>query len=375
MTVRNATIERLRAADEADARPSVQLIAGLRDCLLLCMSLPSTAAKLGISESLVLDYIGPLGTWLTHTEKPSDAETYLVIDVEQPPLFQMVTDTVAVGKGKNRTCKRRVAIPTGYERKAWHKRDVVKAVRSIVISNPSDAALARWIDHAFPVLPKVLKFTHISTVWRFATLGRLDEVDQLNPKSQVYNSLLVSAWDLLDTAVEDAREGIATLVAGGDDLEALAAACAKARWLSEAEISRIERMVITTLAARDAGRPIASLQRSLANELLALSARVRRSPKSYQLDDIAQLNQGQMLRIVQAAGITTGETDRGEEAEFRSKLKELGITQDLDRLVRKGVAATRAGIGEEFWEAMQARVDGDADWSERLNEAFELATA
>lgn len=358
MTTRNDTIERLRQSGGDDKPPTLASICGLRDSLLMCVPLQQTAQALDVDPSQVLDWVGKLGTWLTHAATPVEADSYLVVDEDQPALFTSTAGTV----------RPMVAIPAGYERRAAHKRDVVKALKAIVTSNPDDTVLARWIDHAFPVLAKVLKYTHLTTVHQFASLGRLDEIDQLNPKSATFNELLVTAWDQLTVALDDARAGITVLVSDTDDLDLLTEACQRSWWLAEARISRIRRQVD---ACRERPGPVtlAGL-RSMRDDL---GRQVRSSPQDLLPSDIGQLSQGQVMRLAQSIGLQTVDNDRSEEVEIRARLRDMGVDTDLDRLVRRGIAATQAGIVEEFWAAMDARISGDPSWSEQLSDAFEYA--
>lgn len=262
-----------------------------------------------------------------------------------------------------------VTIPVGFERKAFHKRDVAKALAAIVVTDPDDDTIARFIARKYQTQARVLTFPHVTQVWFFARLGRLDELDRVNPANHVFGELLVEAYDLLDVARQAAIDGINLLVQGdASDLDAIEAACQKASWVAEADIRRISKMV--TLAKARSG----SL-RLLERELSFFAQRVRQSPGAYRPQEVADLNLGHINRIAAAAGLDVENDERADEIEVRQTLKNLGFTSDLDRLVPEGVRAVRAGKGDEFFEVMDQRRDGNTEWHLMLEELTKSISA
>ena len=257
-----------------------------------------------------------------------------------------------------------VVIPPGFERKAWHKRDVAKALASIVVTDPDDETIARFIARKYQTQAKVLTFPHVTQVWMFARLGRLERFDRINPKNPVFGQLAVEAFDLLEVARQDAINGLLLLAAGPGDRTELANACTKASWLAESEIKKIAGMI-------ERGSPDVRL----AVELNFLRQRIESNPSGYMPASIAELNPGQVRRIAMASGLSVDNDDRSEEAEIRQALKDYGFTNDLDRLVPAGVKASRAGRREEFFDVMKARKAGDNEWHLAFEDLFESLNA
>ena len=197
-----------------------------------------------------------------------------------------------------------------------------------------------------------------------AQAGRLDKIDQVNAKDPVFHAQAVAAYDLLDIARQDALNGIDKLLEGDvSDLQGLLNACVKSRWIAEREITLIERMIKAAQL-----RPGAL--KTLVNELKFFSARAKNLPHAYRPESIASLNVGQIQRIAEAAGLPVEGSSRVEESLIRNKLKALGLTSDLDRLVPEGIRAAQAGQLDEFWVVMGARAEGDTSWAEALDELF-----
>lgn len=263
----------------------------------------------------------------------------------------------------------KVIVPAGFERKAFHKRDVAKALAAIVVADPDDDTIGRFIARKYQAQAKVLTFPHLTELWFFAKMGRLDEYDRINPKNPVFAELSVEAYDLLDVARRDAVAGIEVLAKGDvKDLPALREACQKSLWLAEGEVRRIAKLVETTMT-----RP--SSERLLERELSFFAQRVARETERYKPAALADLNLGHLTRIALNAGLEVDNDDRSDEAEIREALKKLGFHTDLDRLVPAGVKAARAGRRDEFFEVMSARKGGNNEWHLLLDELFETIGA
>lgn len=397
-------------------------------------SLSDTAVKAGLTEDRVLDVVAELGTWLTHVNGGSSVVAVPANTQVQGVLFQAASlgqgsgDVVihqgrvtpfdkltameqakaarltraqrrevstalkkggeaagraeverllkerAKGKKGRKGRPSRVVIPTsavlippGYEKTAAHKRDVTRALCAVVESAPDDESLTRFLARHYGTQAKVMSFPIVTQVWLFARLGRLDEIDQVSPDSPVFAELLVDAHDLLEVARKDAIEALDTVVqitnVSPSDLETLAHTVRRAYWLAEAELSTLLRRI-------EAATHRASALSSVEHELRWISQRVQRHPKQYMVDSIAQLSLGQIRRIAQAAGLDVDNDERQIEANVRNRLKELGLSSDLDQLVPAGVKATKAGRDEDFFEILQARRRGETDWHIQLEELF-----
>lgn len=380
-TASSPAIERLRSAPKVEMdKPTVAQLRGIVDGLALVQPLSDIAAQTGLEESRVLDLVAKLGTWLTHVNGGSGAVPVSRADESQQILFQVAASARPRPGGDERQSGRKqhpslasrsrreseppkVYVPLGFERRGPHKRDVSRALAAVVVADPDDATLTRFIEREYPTRSRVLTFTVLSSVWWHAANGYLDNIDTLNPDNPVLGELLVEAYDLLAASISQAQEGIKALYDGDvSDLDRLAHACTKARWLAEAEIARLERGVN---AARHDPKATPVLRR----ELAFFHQRVVANWRSYDIG-VGELNAGQVRRIAEAAGIRVETTSRAEETEIRNRLKEMNFTSDLDRLVPAGLRAAEAGAIDTFWEAMEERRAGRVDWQERLAEAI-----
>lgn len=362
-------IEKLRKLVETSTPPTrltaVQVFA-LIDGLKAVKPLADIASDVGVPESEVLDLTAEFGTWLTHVNGGSNAELSFVVELEQqlsfdigpPVLSNVFTDPQATPT---------VSVPLGFERTAPHGRDVAKALAAIVVVDPQEDVVTRFLARRYASTAKVLTFPLVASVWRFATLDRLDDLGSINPKNMVFNELLVSAYDMLEFARRDCNDAVRTLAVGDvSDLQALSDAAARCRWVNEGEITRLERSIEMAKASPSS----VSL---LTKELEFFQATVRARPDLFLVASIEDLTEAHVRRIGQAAGLAVDGENRSLESDIRRRLHELGLASDVDRLVPEGVRAASAGLTDTFWEAMSRRVDNDPCWDEDLLEAFELS--
>jgi hypothetical protein len=320
--------------------------------LKACTSAPEIAATTGLSEDEVIDLGAKLGTWLTHVLGSVDVEINLAAKEAQPQLFQTGSEVV---------------IPLGFERRAKQRRDIVRALATIVTHDPDETTLSRFLDRLYPSRTSVLTARDVFMVWRFAQLGRLDGLSKIST-NPAFNRTMASAYYTLDTAVKDAESAIDVLRDPNSTAPSVSEACVKARWVHEARISKIERLANQAQVGKVSEEILRRDLRSFAREYDAY-------PRLWTFTSVAELSEGQVLRIVQAAGLA-GETGRKEALEIRTRLVELGeehgfdLAKDLDRLVPEGLRARRAGVENLFWMAIHARMDGDPEWRSIFEDAI-----
>ena len=314
------------------------------------------AKSTNLSEEEVIDLGAKLGTWLTHVFGSVSAEIVIAAKQEQPELFQE-------SKGK------KVIIPLGFERRGKQRREINRALATIIRHNPDEATLSRFLDRLYPSKNSVLTARDVFMVWRFAQLGRIDGLASISPKHPAFCQTMVSAYNLLDTSISDAENSVKVLADVEADVESVVDACVKARWLNEARISRLERVAVSAAKSKSSMELLRRHQQTFALE-------VATAPHSWTITDIAQLLEGQVLRLVQAAGLVNEESSRREALEIRARLIELDeengsdLAKDLDLLVPEGLRAKRAGLEMEYWDAIDARISGDPTWRSQLEAAF-----
>lgn len=356
---RPQVIDRLEELAAVEARRfSLEQVTTFVELLRSITPADAIAAATGLPEDAVIDLGAKLGTWLTHVEGSVDVKIVAAAKLQQSQLFQDPESSTVV-------------IPVGFERRAKQRRDIARALATIIAHNPDEATLSRFLDRLYPSRTSVLAARDVFIVWRFAQVGRIDGLSNISP-NPAFCRTLVSAFNLLDTSIQDAENAVATLVDQTATPTDLVEACVKAAWVNEARISRLARVCTRAVEEPQTVEILRRAQQSFAFEVAA-------APGAWSFTDIAQLLEGQILRIVQAAGLVNEETSRREALDIRSRLIEIDmehgsdLSKDLDLLVPEGLRAKRAGIEVEYWEAIESRLAGDPAWRDQLEAAFNAA--
>lgn len=352
------TIERMRAEldDDAERRFTVDEVARVVDGVKHCEHLDEVATKSNIATDQILEIIVKLGTWLTQVYGGTDVQVLEWFDTGQ--LFPSNDYDDAV------------VIPYGFERNAEHGRDVTKSLSAIVAHSPDKEALTRWISRAYPSDTSVLNYTMVASVWKMACLGRLDDIDEVSP-ARAFRRNTVSAYDMLDVAINDARAALAKLVelihaderVLATQLDVLVGIASKLSWLQPAEMAQLDRM-----AAMATEQP--SLVSNLSARLRTIGTLIEQDPSAWSVTEIADLNQGHVEQIAARSGLSVEGVTRKEQSEIRERLSKLGLRKDADRLVPEGVRAIVAGNEDVFWQAMELRAQGDPSWKQVLDDAY-----
>jgi len=342
-------------------RPSVEQVAVIVDDLRNGETLAATGAKMGQAQAragqrLVLDVVATFGTWLAHSVGRADVTSSYAADEEDPAqteLFPVVTKT------KQR--KNHVVIPRGYEPSGPHKRDVDKALCTIVRHAPGSEVIARFVARTYTIRQSHLGYPVVAGVWGFARHGRLASIDLVS-EDLVFQAQVVEAFDILDVGREDAVKAVEKLVnaANVTPREALKT-CDRAFWLDEQTFSVLRK-------AAELARKDATETPRLAREIGLLRHKAARHPARYRPAQVSDLTLGQVRRICEINGIRVEPENRAEETEIRNTLKSLGFSVDADRLVPEALRCADSGTLDTFWEIMHARAEGDPDWSRQLQE-------
>jgi hypothetical protein len=235
-------------------------------------------------------------------------------------------------------------------------RDITGAMSAMFAAQPDRETAVRYKQRTSE-REKVLTFEHVSLVWLFSRINRLDEIGEVNGDSAALGHCFADGYDLLEVTRSSAMQALWALCEGGLDLQEVKDAIVRLRPLHENVADRIEG----ALRVAERGE-----SRHLDRELLWLRRTVEANPLSIVVRDISEMRAGQVLRTAQAAGLHTGGSSRVEETEIRNQLQMLGLVGDADQLVPTGVAAVRAGLADAFWEAVERRADGDPKWDAEL---------
>ena len=350
-----------RRKAEQPVRPTVEQVTTIVEDLRDGETLAVTGAKMHqasarAGQRLVLDVVATFGTWLAHSVGRADVTSSYAVDAENPAQ----TELFPVVKTRKKRSDH-VVIPEGYEPSGPHKRDVDKALCTIVKHAPGREVIARFVARTYTTRQSHLGYPVVAGVWGFARHGRLASVDLVSD-DLVFQAQVLEAFDVLDIGREDAIKAVEKLVDTENitPREALKA-CDRAFWLDEQGFSVLRK-------AAELARKDATETSRLAREIGLLRHKVARHPARYRPAQVSDLTLGQVRRICEINGIRVEPENRAEETEIRNTLKSLGFSVDADRLVPEALRCADSGTLDAFWEIMHARAEGDPDWSRQLQE-------
>lgn len=375
-----AVIQRLRTRSAQEPTPpTLEQLKLLRDGLVQHQPIELTARLIGITPAEAAKLVIEVGTWLRQSNRvnlPKLSEGELVKG-DSYQLFNLPRDPNRSKSGKPaKTSKQRkgrewlATAPTGYLSAGG--RGIHRPLAAMLVVHPGDQQLERWMARTYTASLPLLTFPVVASVWRFATLGALDKLESVSPSPR-FAKVAVEAWELLELSRREALAAVDQLIGPlaqaavtplGPDIQLKLAERAlhlarQASWLSEQDLRRVTRAAEELLV-----RPQA--QDMLGSELRHLKQRQDRHPSVYQLGDVRQIREGQMLRICRLAGLPTEPPDSARVAELRNRIKDLGFGSDADQLTPNAVVADQVGVLEEFMAAIKARADGEHDWLEQM---------
>lgn len=353
------TIEELRARVDIEkakqpSRPTPEQVATIAADLRDVASLAITGAKMGqptpdAGEQLVLDVVATFGTWLSHSIGRAEVQYTYAVNEQQPELFA------------SEELSGKVVIPEGYEPTGRHRRDVDKALCTIVAHKPSTEVITRFVARTYTTRQSRLGYPVVAGVWGFAQRGRLGTIDLVS-SDLVFQTQVLEAYDLLDVAREDAIKAVGKLLGKDNPAPKLVLACCdRAYWLDESGFLSLRR-------SAEAVAKNKSLDDRLQREVALLRRRVETRQGHFFPSNVASLTLGQIRRICENAGLRVDPENRAEEADIRATLKAMGFAVDSDRLVPEALRCADQGMLDDFWAIMKARKEGDATWSNQLQE-------
>jgi hypothetical protein len=233
-------------------------------------------------------------------------------------------------------------------------RDVSKALRTIVCVNPDDTTVTRWLLRRNHRSVPVVTYPTVATLHKVAQFGRLDDLGQLVRVGGTVNAtlagVLVGSFDLLEVSRSDACAALAELVAGAVPSERLVR---KAGWVDD-DLGRRLR------AALDDNRQLDAVRRRLA---CCSAAELDRYAPAH----IGALNDGQVRRLAEQAGLDVTGTDHHLEVKVRAAIDAAGLNGDADQLVVLGVRSAQLGLWDSFVTALGRRADADLGWEDDLH--------
>lgn len=349
-----------RKADQP-VRPTVEQVGTIADDLRNGESLAVTGTKMKqgsvkAGQRLVLDVVATFGTWLAHSVGRAKVTSSYAVSEEQSVHAELFPVNKPAKLRKNH-----VIIPVGYEPSGPHKRDVDKALSTIVAHAPDHEVIARFVARTYTTRQSHLGYPVVAGVWGFARHGRLVSVDLVSD-DLVFQAQVIEAFDILDVGREDAIKAVAKLLKNENvtPKEALKA-YDRAFWLDEQSFGQLRK--VAELAKKNPAETS-----RLSREIGLLRRKVALHRGRYRPSQVSDLTLGQVRRICEINGIRVEPESRAEETEIRNTLKTLGFSVDADRLVPEALRCADSGTLDTFWEIMHARAEGDPDWSRQLQE-------
>lgn len=343
-------------------RPTVEQVGTIVADLCDAVGLAETGAKMRqgsvkAGQRLVLDVVATFGTWLAHSVGRAEVTSSYAADEEKP----VQTELFPVDTAPRKRRKNHVIIPEGYEPSGPHKRDVDKALCTIVAHRPDAEVIARFVARTYTTRQSHLGYPVVAGVWGFARHGRLASIDLVSD-DVVFQTQVLEGFDILDVGREDAIKALTKLVDAPNvtPKEALKA-CDRAFWLDEQTFGLLRK--VAELAKKDPSET-PRLQR----EIGLLRRKAEQNPLRFRPSQVSDLTLGQVRRICEINGIRVEPENRAEETEIRNTLKSMGFSVDADRLVPEALRCADSGTLDTFWEIMHARAEGDPDWSRQLQE-------
>ena len=238
-------------------------------------------------------------------------------------------------------------------RDALSIKDVRKSAVMIMVAHPQDHDLARYLQRTRKT-GMLLSYEHVTLVWMFAKMGKIDGLPLINPKSRGLSKCLYEAYELLETGRSDAMRSLLVLSDYDRTLDEMRTAAVMAR------------TVFPGLAGRFTSAIDTSIEKLVDRERSYLLRHLEVSCESLAVKSIAHLSEDQVLRICRTAGLHTDGSSRVEESSIRNRLLQLGLVNDTGKLLPLGVKAERQGYSDEFWQAVDRWRDGDLDWDAEL---------
>ena len=200
-----------------------------------------------------------------------------------------------------------------------------------------------------------MTFPSLRATWLIIQLGQLDRLASTKDLPIRTAQTVVAAYDALESSRADGVAALQRLLEG-PATEELDALTVRARPLAEAAVSRLEQVLERTRARDDLSDFRERALRQFLDELSKI-----RLPQH-----VGELNEGQVLRISATLGIDPEPSIDAGFREAETKLKELGLEEDVPWLRGVWIAAASGNREAGFWKAVDRLIDGDPAWTESL---------
>ena len=322
-------------------RPSYKDVNKIVKDLVQGKTLTSTIKKINGSNNeqkkeYIINVIAKFGTWVTHSLDLSNTET----------------------SNKNKKSFNVIKIPKGYEPELNNGRDITRAISAIVSNNPGNEAIARFVDRTYRLRNPSISLNTLNSICCFSNQGRIYNISKVSD-DPVFVQNIVLSYNLLYNGIKDAEKSLNKLSTLANDTsknyKKIYTILLSVIWLKESSILRF-------LSHKDRNSTNKTIQSEFNFLLKILFAELNN------INNIGQLNSGQIRRLAASKGISVDLVSRENETQIRSVLKNMGLGSDVDKLVPDALRAEEMDRLDDFWNIIQLRIDGDVSWSEQLED-------
>ena len=322
-------------------RPSYKDVNKIVKDLVQGKTLTSTIKKINGSNNeqkkeYIINVIAKFGTWVTHSLDLSNTET----------------------SNKNKKSFNVIKIPKGYEPELNNGRDITRAISAIVSNNPGNEAIARFVDRTYRLRNPSISLNTLNSICCFSNQGRIYNISKVSD-DPVFVQNIVLSYNLLYNGIKDAEKSLNKLTTLANDTsknyKKIYTILLSVIWLKESSILRF-------LSHKDRNSTNKTIQSEFNFLLKILFAELNN------INNIGQLNSGQIRRLAASKGISVDLVSRENETQIRSVLKNMGLGSDVDKLVPDALRAEEMDRLDDFWNIIQLRIDGDVSWSEQLED-------
>ena len=322
-------------------RPSYKDVNKIVKDLVQGKTLTSTIKKINGSNNeqkkeYIINVIAKFGTWVTHSLDLSNTET----------------------SNKNKKSFNVIKIPKGYEPELNNGRDITRAISAIVSNNPGNEAIARFVDRTYRLRNPSISLNTLNSICCFSNQGRIFNISKVSD-DPVFIQNIVLSYNLLYNGIKDAEKSLNKLTTLANDTsknyKKIYTILLSVIWLKESSILRF-------LSHKDRNSTNKTIQSEFNFLLKILFAELNN------INNIGQLNSGQIRRLAASKGISVDLVSRENETQIRSVLKNMGLGSDVDKLVPDALRAEEMDRLDDFWNIIQLRIDGDVSWSEQLED-------
>lgn len=260
--------------------------------------------------------------------------------------------------------------PDDFEAPDGYPREYAKAIRAVAHADTSREVLVRYSQRAFSGGTTVAEITHLSSFLLLWRLGYSDDFvghaeDSAAGNGGIPGEVTVELIELCEVARDDLIGGATKLMEaiGSENWEEARHSLELVAWAAQGPAKRVRDLLAR---AASGNRAAAQAVRLAASKVAATCAEVTGATLDDFIDRLAEAGPG-LYRALW--GQYRSGLEMSGDRETREWLREIGVTQDVDRLITWARLCHGGAHTESvFKEAIEARDAGDPEWETILRE-------